>query len=213
MTTPTYRRVKYTEKSLNILDAALPSLVLYDGTVLSKFDYFSYPYGTFIRELDEYDKVKVPKQLWNFSGKDLTAYCNDIVELEYDMNVIRNAHVDVYPNASPEEIDAMCEAYHQKLVDNDTSICDARKNLTEAHEAEMKENQRRQDLLQKIADQTANDQDALPSPEVMQLRMDEAQRLAESEIQLMDTSIVTPSTGLITGLHDAPVNPPNIILQ
>lgn len=212
MTTPDYRRVKYTEKSLNILDAALPSLVLSDGRVLSKFDYIAYPSGTFIRELDEYDKVKIPKQLWNFAGKDLSTYCFDIVELEYDANVIRSAHEEVYPDASPEEINEMCEAYHNRLVENDNEMCEARKNLVEAYEAENKENERRQSLLQKIADATANDPDALPSPEVMQMRMDEARRAAESQIQLPDSTISTPPTGLITGLHEAPANPPKIIL-
>lgn len=212
MSKPNYRRVKYTEKSLNILDATLPSLVLSDGRVVSKFDYMAYPSGTFIRELDEYDKVKVPKQLWNFAGKDLSAYCFDIVELEYDAAVVRDAHEEVYPDASPEEIDAMCEAYHNKLVENDTEMCEARKNLVEAYEAENKESERRQSLLQKIADATANDPDALPSPEVMQMRIDEANRLAESQIQLPDSSIVTPPTGLITGLHEAPANPPKIII-
>ena len=208
----TYRRVPHTEKSLNILDATLPSLILADGAVLSNFDYFATASGTFIRALDEYGLVTRPTQLWNFAGKDLRTYSNDIVELEYDADKVRAAHEDVYPDASSEEIDAMCEAYHQRLLGNDTGMCDARKNLTEGFEKETQENQRRQDLLQRIADQTANDPDALPSPEVMQLRMDEAKRLAESEIKLQDMSIVTPPTGLITGLHDAPLNPPKIIL-
>lgn len=210
---PTYRRVPYTEKSLNILDATFPSLVLTDGTVLSTFDYFIRGNITFIRELDEFNVVKKPNQFWNFSGKDVSTYTNDIVELEYDFDKIKNAHIDVYPDASDEEIDEMCEAYHKRLLDNDKEICEARKNIIEGFEAENAETQRRQDLLQRIADQTANDPDALPSPEVMQMRMDEAKRLAESQIQVPDSSIVTPPTGLITGLHEVPANPPKIILQ
>jgi hypothetical protein len=110
--------------------------------------------------------------------------------------------------------------------------CDARNDIEETINADRVENERRQNLLQKIADQTAGDADALPSPEVMQLRMEANQaaidatftadtistgEITPSGIEVVKPNLITStnddvsSSGLITSLNE-PAKPTKLIL-
>jgi hypothetical protein len=194
-------RVKYNEKRLNFLDATLPYLVLTDGTVLYNYDYYYNRILTFIRELNEYDTPVVPFKLWNFKGEDLHTYSNHIEFIEYDQAIVYEAAKEVYPEESEEVWLAEVANHYNTLLEMDDERCEARQDIEETFEAEKKEAERRQDLLQNIANLTAHDDDALPSPEVMQLRNDANQQIladafaepAKSEIVVETPKIITSS--------------------
>lgn len=168
----TLTRVPYNEKRLQFLDATLPFLVLKDGRVVYNFEYYSTPNATFIRELNEFNAPIVPSRMWNFKGDDLTSYYNTIVELEYDKAVVYEACKDYYSEDGEDVWNDALEQHTQTVLAMDGGVCEAREILEAAHAAEKAEQERRQALMQSIADATAQDEDALPSPEVMQLRLD-----------------------------------------
>lgn len=194
-------RVKYNEKRLQFLDATLPYLVLRDGEVLYNFDYFATSSATFIRALNEFDVPTIPYRLWNFKGEDLTTYHNTIVEIEYDENVVYEAAREVFPKESDEFYAEEVRKHYKKLLDMDEGICEARQDIEETYENEKKEKERRMNLLERIANETAKDPDALPSPEVMQMRIDESNKILEdafkepesTEIKVETPKIITSS--------------------
>ena len=166
----------------------------------------------FIQALTEFNVPYRPTKLWSFSsGDDLTTYSNNIIQLEYDANIVRNAFKDVYPEYSDDEIEGSYFDYHQKLLGNDNGISEARKNIEEGHEIENAENKRRYDMLQHIADLTANDPDALPSPEVMQKQLDDSQKMLADTFAEPKSNIITNDTKIISSIFDAPKDPSKII--
>jgi len=85
----------------------------------------------------------------------------------------------------------------------DEGICEARQDIEETKNAERMEHERRQKLLQDIADRTAHDEDALPTPEVMQLRMDETNKiLADVFAEPEKSEIIVETPKIITSLSD-----------
>lgn len=164
-------RVAYTEKRLEFLDVLEPYLVLQDGRVLYKFDFFITKNLMFIRELDEFDKPVVPYKLWNFKGEDLTTYYNHISHIEYDVNLVYDAAREVKETDDPEIIEATVKEHYEKVLSmGGDDISESRKLIEESAEQERLENERRQKLMQEISDRTAHEEDALPSPEVLELR-------------------------------------------
>lgn len=214
-TTPDYKRVKYTQKALQHLDATLPFLVLTDGSILSNFTYMKYSYGTYIIALTEFDVPFRPSRMWNFEGEDLTTYYNAITHVEYDANLIRTALLEVEGPMSEAELEVKVLEFHKMLESYDDGICSALEMLDEAYAAEKAEGERRNKFLQDIADATANDPDALPSPEVMQMRIDESNKVLDAAFSDVGTTsneieVVKPS--IITSLNEAPKETPKIIL-
>lgn len=196
-------RVEYNEKRLQFLDATLPYLILEDGDTVYNFDYYFVRNATFIRKLNEFDAPVIPFKLWNFKGEDLTSYYNHIKFLEFDQKVVYEAAKEVYPGESEEFWLAEVEKHYQTLLDIDEGICEARQDIEETNKAERAENERRQNLLQDIANRTAQDEDALPSPEVMQLRMDETNKiLADAFAEPEKSEIIVETPKIITSLSD-----------
>ncbi len=196
-------RVPYNEKRLQFLDATLPYLVLKSGEVIYNFDYYVLRNATFIRQLNEFDAPVIPFKLWNFSGKDLHSYYDHIEFLEFDQNVVYEAAKEVYPEESEEYWQAEVAKHYAKLLEMDEGICEARQDIEETKNAERMEHERRQKLLQDIADRTAHDEDALPTPEVMQLRMDETNKiLADVFAEPEKSEIIVETPKIITSLSD-----------
>jgi len=199
-------RVKYNEKRLNFLDATLPYLILTDGTTLYNFDYYATKLATFIREVNEYNSPVVPFKLWNFKGEDLHTYSNHIEYLEFDQAVVYEAAKEVYDDENEEFWLLQVQEHLDAVNAMDDGICDARSDIESTFEAEKKENERRQNLLQSIADKTANDPDALPSPEVMQLRQDANNKLLDdafgANTETTAAGIVVEKPKLITSAFE-----------
>ena len=206
-------RVPYNEKRLQFLDATLPFLYLEGGRKVYNFDYWAVPQATFIRELNEHDSPIIPMQLWNFKGEDLTKYVFAIKEIEYDKAVVYEAAKEVYDDMSEDELLEQVEEHYQRVLAMDDGKCQAREDVEGTFEAERAENERRQNLLNSIAQATAGDEDALPTPEVMQLRHDAAQKAVEDAFALSAPSseIVVETPKIITSLNE-PLKPSKLIL-
>lgn len=196
-------RVPYNEKRLQFLDATLPYLVLKSGEVIYNFDYYVLRNATFIRQLNEFDAPVIPFKLWNFAGKDLHTYHDHIEFLEFDQNIVYEAAKEVYPEESEEYWQAEVAKHYAKLLEMDEGICEARQDIEETKNAERMEHERRQKLLQDIADRTAHDEDALPTPEVMQLRQDAANKmLEEAFVPQPSSEIVVEQPKIITSAFE-----------
>jgi hypothetical protein len=204
-------RVPYNEKRLQFLDATLPYLVLNSGEVVYNFDYYCTRNASFIRELNEFDAPVVPFKLWNFKGEDLHSYYNHIEYLEFDQNVVYLAAQEVYPGESEEFWQDEVEKHYSMLLELGDGICEARQDIEEKNEADRKEHERRQNLLQDIANRTANDEDALPSPEVMQLRQDAANKmLDEAFAETPKNEIIVETPKIITSTSE--LTPTKLVL-
>ncbi|MFA5403991.1 MAG: hypothetical protein WC358_03550 [Ignavibacteria bacterium] len=196
-------RVQYNEKRLQFLDAALPYLVLKSGEVLYNFDYYVLRNATFIRELNEFNAPVIPFKLWNFAGEDLHTYHDHIEFLEFDQNIVYEAAKEVYPEESEEFWLGEVDKHYAALLEMTDGICEARSDIESTKDAERKEHERRQNLLQEIADRTAHDEDALPTPEVMQLRQDAANKmLAETFSPEPSSEIITEQPKIITSAFE-----------
>ena len=197
-------RVPYNEKRLNFLDATLPFLVLEDGTTLYNYDYIYNSNVMFIRELDEFNVPKKPYKLWNFAGEDLSTYHRHIKFIEFDQSEVYKAAQEVFPEGNEEVWLAQVEQHYRTVNEMGEGICEARSDIMNTFKAEKEEQERRQNLLQSIADRTAQDEDALPSPEVMQLRADEAQKALDEAFapSTSDSGIIVETQKIITSLHD-----------
>lgn len=225
-------KVPYNEKRLQFLDPLLPRLILENGEIIYDFDYFFTQQAMFIRKLNEFGSPVVPYKLWNFSGQDVSSYFNHIKEIEFNQAGVYDAALEVYPNETPEFHAEIVEKHLADTLAMGDGKCDARNDIEETINADRVENERRQNLLQKIADQTAGDADALPSPEVMQLRMEANQaaidatfttdtistgEITPSGIEVVKPNLITStnddvsSSGLITSLNE-PAKPTKLIL-
>lgn len=204
-------RVPYNEKRLQFLDATLPYLVLKSGDILYNFDYYFLRGTSFIRALNEFDAPVTPFKLWNFKGEDLNTYHNHIEFLEFNQAVVYEAAKEVYPGESEEFYMEQVETHYETLIALGDGICEAREDIESTNEAEKKENERRQNLLQSIADRTAQDEDALPSPEVMQLRQDAANKiLEESFAEPPKSEIIVETPKIITSVNE--LTPTKLVL-
>lgn len=204
-------RVPYNEKRLQFLDATLPYLVLNSGDVVYNFDYYYIQNASFIRELNEFDAPVVPFKLWNFKGEDLHSYHNHIEYIEFDQNVVYLAAQEVYPGESEAFWQDEVEKHYSMLLELGDGICEARQDIEEKNEADRKEHERRQNLLQDIANRTANDEDALPSPEVMQLRQDAANKMLEDAFaETPKNEIVVETPKIITSASE--LTPTKLVL-
>jgi hypothetical protein len=70
------------------------------------------------------------------------------------------------------------------------------------------EQDRRQNLLTDIANRTAGDEDALPSPEVMQMRQEAAQKMLD---ETFGSNTETTDSGIIYEKKEITVETPKII--
>lgn len=200
-------RVPYNEKRLNFLDATMPFLVLEDESVLYNFDYIYNANVMFIRELDEFNVPKKPFKLWNFAGEDLSSYYRHIKFIEFDQAEVYKAAQEVYPEDGEEVWMEQVEQHYQTLMGMGEGICEARSDIQGTFAEQKAEQDRRQNLLQSIADRTSQDEDALPSPEVMQLRADEAQKALDEAFAPSKTSesgliVEAPKPKIITSLTE-----------